>query len=96
VQDSVDNHVWIHQELETGWDFFGKKNNTSRPKKDCVYARFQTLTKCRLSRNRDHTVRQTVPNGGSGDRELSPAADGSQLEGRYYQTGRLRAERLER
>jgi len=43
-------------------------------------------------RSRDHIVRQTVPNDGSGDWE-GPAADGRQFDGRHQQTiGPSRAE----
>jgi len=37
------------------------------------------------ARSRDYIVRQTVPDGGSGDWE-GPVADGRQLDGRHQQT----------
>jgi len=53
---------------------------------------FQRLRECREIRSRDHTVRQTVANGVSGDWE-GPAADGRQFDGRRQQTiGPSRAE----
>ena len=43
---------------------------------------FQTLAEGRRRRSRDDIIRQTVANGGSGDRE-GPAADGRQFDGRH-------------
>ena len=51
--------------------------------------RFQTLTEGRQrwehGADGDYIVRQTVPDGGSGDWE-GPVADGRQLDGRHQQT----------
>jgi len=45
---------------------------------------FQTLTEGRKRRSRSHVVRQTVPNGRSGDWE-GPAANGGHFHGRHQQ-----------
>jgi len=45
---------------------------------------FQTLKEGRQRRCRDHTVRQTAANGGSGDWE-GPSTYGRQFDGRHQQ-----------